>query len=83
MSAQRMANREDRAKAKATREFQARIIAQYETMRKLVEAVVEGFSPDPGTSDLDDEQRIVVRMNLGLYRDAQALQWDFNKTVKP
>lgn len=40
--------------------------------RELAQAVVDGFTYDPGTSDLDNEQPITVRMTLGQYRKAQA-----------
>ena len=36
-------------------------------------SVIAGFTYDPGTSDLDDEQPIVVRMTLGEYRRLRAL----------
>lgn len=40
----------------------------------LVRAIAEGFTYDPGRSDLDDEQPITVRMTLGDYRRAKRLQ---------
>lgn len=41
-----------------------------ELLRMLSIAVRDGFKADPGTSDLDDEQPIVVRMKLGDWRRA-------------
>ncbi len=43
------------------------------TLEKILRAVCDGFTPDPGTSDLDDEQQINVRMTLGDYRACRAL----------
>lgn len=40
-------------------------------LRPLVKAVVDGFTPDPGTSDLDNEQPIHVTIPLGQYRRAR------------
>ena len=34
----------------------------------LLRKVQAGFNPDPGTSDLDNEQPIYVRLELGDYR---------------
>jgi len=34
-----------------------------------------GFTEDPGTSDLDNEQPIAVRMTLGDYRKLTRLLW--------
>lgn len=41
----------------------------------LIEAVCRGYTYDPGSSDLDDEQSIVVRMALGEYRRALRLAY--------
>ena len=38
--------------------------------RRLIQAIVSGFTYDPGHSDLDNEQSIHVRMSLGDYRAA-------------
>ncbi len=40
----------------------------------LVDFVIKGFTPDPGTSDLDDEQPIHVMIPLGEYRRCQRLK---------
>jgi hypothetical protein len=45
----------------------------------LVKAVVDGFTSDPGTSDLDNEQPITVRMSLGEYRRAERLYYELRK----
>src|ERR1035438_7556390 len=34
---------------------------------RLIQLILAGFAPDPGTSDLDNEQPIFVRMTLGDY----------------
>ena len=39
----------------------------------VARAVAYGFTSDPGTSDLDDEQTIDVRMTLGEWRKARRL----------
>lgn len=39
----------------------------------LAQAVCDGFTYDPGHSDLDNEQPITVRMTLGDYRRASQL----------
>lgn len=41
----------------------------------LVIAVTDGYSYDPGDSDLDDEQPIHFRMTLGDYRRASRLKY--------
>jgi len=45
----------------------------------LVDAVVKGFTYDPGYSDLDDEQPIHVLMTLGDYRRAVRLKHELEK----
>ena len=45
----------------------------------LVRAVVGGFVDDPGTSDLDNEQTIWVRVPLGEYRRAVRLAHELGK----
>lgn len=42
----------------------------------LLGKFVDGFKPDPGTSDLDNEQPIHVRVTLGDWRRARALLAD-------
>ena len=42
-------------------------------INQVLMAVVDGFTYDPGHSDLDDEQPINVRMTLGDWRTAQTL----------
>jgi hypothetical protein len=44
---------------------------EVDKLRRLLAEVLQGFSPDPGTSDLYDEQPIHVRATLGWYRRAQ------------
>ncbi len=39
----------------------------------FLKIIVDGYDYNPGDSDLDDEQPIHVRMNLGDYRRAAAL----------
>src|ERR1035438_9729834 len=48
--------------------------AYLDVYRRIRAAVLLGFSPDPGTSDLDNEQPIFVRMTLGDYRAAAHLE---------
>jgi hypothetical protein len=36
----------------------------------LVQKIVDGFTYDPGHSDLDDEQPVYISMTLGDYRQA-------------
>ncbi len=48
-------------------------------VQPLVKAVVDGFTCDPGHSDLDDEQPISVRMTLGDYRRARRLLCELSK----
>jgi hypothetical protein len=45
----------------------------------LVKAVVEGFTYDPGTSGLDDEQPIHVCIPLGQYRRARRLLYELER----
>ena len=45
----------------------------------LIKAVRDGYDYDPGSSDLDDEQPIVVRISLGEYRRASRLYFELNK----
>jgi hypothetical protein len=46
---------------------------------EVLQAVKLGFSEDPGTSDLDDEQPITVRLTLGEYRKACRLAEAFKE----
>jgi hypothetical protein len=45
-------------------------------LRKLLAEATAGFTPDPGTSDLYDEQPINVRATLGWHRRATRALWD-------
>ena len=47
----------------------------------LLEAVHAGYDYDPGSSDLDDEQPIYVRMTLGEYRRASRLLRELRKSL--
>lgn len=53
----------------------ARLIAAAPEQNEMLTKVLAGFIPDPGTSDLDDEQPINVSMTLGDYRRIQRLMW--------
>jgi hypothetical protein len=53
--------------------------APTEDLFSLIKAVHDGFTPDPGTSDLDNEQPITVRMSLGEYRRAERLYYELRK----
>ena len=44
------------------------IKSQRDSLIPLVKAICKGYDYDPGSSDLDDEQPITVRMSLGDYR---------------
>jgi hypothetical protein len=44
--------------------------------------IASGFEPDPGTSDLDDEQPIIVRMPLGAYRTARRIRDEANEKMR-
>lgn len=37
-------------------------------MLEMLKVCAAGYKPDPGTSDLDNEQRIYLRITLGDYR---------------
>lgn len=45
----------------------------------VLRAVCKGYTYDPGSSDLDDEQVVHVRMTLGDYRRASRLRFDLEK----
>lgn len=42
-------------------------------------AVSKGYTYDPGSSDLDDEQHIWVGMTLGDYRRASRLKYELEQ----
>ncbi len=44
----------------------------------VLEAVADGYTYDPSSSDLDDEQPINVRMSLGDYRRASRLKFELH-----
>lgn len=50
-------------------ELRARIVPQ--AVRLILRAILDGYDYNPGSSDLDDEQPINVRMTLGEYRRAR------------
>lgn len=60
-----------------TPEQQLRVLA--DNVQPLLDAVVDGYSYDPGSSDLDNEQPIHVRMTLGDYRRASNLLHEVKK----
>jgi hypothetical protein len=45
----------------------------------VLKAVASGYTYDPGSSDLDDEQPIHVRMTLGDYRRASRLKFELER----
>jgi hypothetical protein len=47
----------------------------------VLQSVCAGYKYDPGSSDLDDEQPINVRMTLGDYRRASRLKHELEKAV--
>jgi hypothetical protein len=61
-----------------TPEQQLRVLAR--NAKPLLQAIVDGFTYDPGHSDLDNEQPISVRMTLGDYRRASNLLYEVKKT---
>ena len=46
----------------------------------ILVAIRDGFTPDPGTSDLDNEQPIHITIPLGEYRRAVRLLHELEKT---
>ena len=48
----------------------------------VLNEIILGYDYDPGSSDLDDEQPIHVRISLGAYRRARHLQHELAKVVK-
>ncbi len=47
----------------------------------VLKAVTAGYVYDPGSSDLDNEQPIHVRMTLGEYRRASRLKFELERAV--
>jgi hypothetical protein len=45
----------------------------------VLEAIVKGFTTDPGTSDLDNEQPVHITIPLGEYRRAVRLLHELEK----
>lgn len=64
---------------KATPEQQIQFLSR--NILPVLKAVCEGFTYDPGHSDLDDEQPIHVRMTLGDYRRASRLKHEVGKSL--
>ena len=62
---------------RATAEQQVRFLAR--DVLPIVKAVCEGFTPDPGTSDLDNEQPVHITIPLGEYRRAVRLLHELEK----
>lgn len=62
---------------KATPEQQLRFLSR--DVLPLLDAVCNGFTTDPGTSDLYDEQPIHVSITLGDYRRASRLRSELSK----
>ena len=50
----------------------AHLLSANEALANLLQPFVNGFVSDPGTSDLDNEQPITVRVLLGDWRKARA-----------
>ena len=47
----------------------------------VLKAILAGYDYNPGSSDLDDEQPINVRMTLGVYRRADRLHHEVSKCL--
>lgn len=62
---------------KATPEEQLRFLAA--DVLPVLKAMCEGFTYDPGHSDLDNEQPIIVHMTLGDYRRAARLKAELER----
>lgn len=62
---------------KATPEQQLHFLVR-DVLPVLV-AVTNGYTYDPGPSDLDDEQPINVRVTLGDYRRASRLKYELER----
>jgi hypothetical protein len=60
-----------------TPEKQLRILAR--DVFPLLKSVVAAFTPDPGTSDLDDDQPLTITIPLGEYRRAARLKHELEK----
>ena len=59
---------------KATTEQQLGLLER--NIFPLLKAIRSGYTYDPGSSDLDDEQPIIVRVTLGDYRRANRLYYE-------
>ncbi len=64
-------------KIQATAEQQLGFLVR--DVHPLLVAVTDGYTYDPGDSDLDDEQPINVRITLGDYRRANHLMYELRK----
>lgn len=64
---------------KVTAEQQTRFLARNAVT--VLAPFLAGFVPDPGTSDLDDEQPIWIHATLGEYRKARNFMRHLEKTV--
>ena len=62
---------------KVTTEQQYHILIR--NVLPLLESLVSGYTYDPGSSDLDNEQPIHVIMTLGEYRKASNLVYELRK----
>jgi len=62
---------------KANPEQQLRFLSR--DVLPILQAITRGYTYDPGSSDLDDEQPINVRMTLGDYRRASRLKFELEK----
>ncbi len=62
---------------KATPEQQLGILIR--NVIPLLDSLVSGYTYDPGSSDLDNEQPIHVLMTLGEYRQASNLLHELRK----
>jgi hypothetical protein len=62
---------------KAIPEQQLRFLSR--DVLHILKVVCAGFTTDPGTSDLDDEQHIWVGMSLGEYRRASRLKYELER----
>ena len=63
---------------KATPEQQIRFLSR--DVLPVLSAVAEGYDYNPGSSDLDDDQPVCVRMTLGDYRRAARIKAELEKT---
>lgn len=62
-----------------------KVTSEFELLARKVSpvlrAVCDGYVYDPGSSDLDDEQPINVRMTLGDYRIASRLKYELERVA--